>query len=198
MDKAPSNLSLQRNPTTALQNSLSSNIRQRSHVKFSVSSESPNFYQSFSIGVFLSSKKDFIMHALGKCTGLLLIMLMLLSSICSVTEKGKAVSRIVISNGKFITKANGKNKKWTIDSFGQFHKGPAFKDYHEMKKLIAARENDFARGFSESLIAYALGRSYAFTDDDMTEELLAEAKKQNYTLNSIIHGLVQRKEFRHK
>ena len=102
------------------------------------------------------------------------------------------------ATGKWRTKDKYKNKKWTIDSSGKFHKGPAFKDYYEMKKLIAAREGDFARGFTESLIAYALGRSYAFTDDDMTEELLAEAKKQNYTLNSIIHGLVQRKEFRHK
>lgn len=52
MDKAPSNLSLQRNPSTALQNSLSSDVRQRSHLKFSLSSENQNSYQSFSIGVF--------------------------------------------------------------------------------------------------------------------------------------------------
>ncbi len=89
-------------------------------------------------------------------------------------------------------------QKWTIDSFGQFHKGPAFKDYYEMKKLIAARQDDFARGLTESMIAYALGRSYAFTDDDMIEDLLAEAKKQNYTINSIIHALVQRREFQQK
>ncbi len=67
-----------------------------------------------------------------------------------------------------------------------------------MKKLIADREQDFARGFTESLIAYALGSSYAFTDDDMTKELLAIAKKQDYSINSIILALVQGREFQQK
>ncbi|EDM27075.1 hypothetical protein LNTAR_07519 [Lentisphaera araneosa HTCC2155] len=102
------------------------------------------------------------------------------------------------ATGKWRTKDKYKNKKWTIDSSGKFHKGPAFKDYFEMKKLIADRGDDFARGFIESLIAYSLGRSYAFTDDTMAEDLLAVAKKEDYRINSIIHALVQGREFQQK
>ncbi|EDM27078.1 hypothetical protein LNTAR_07534 [Lentisphaera araneosa HTCC2155] len=95
-------------------------------------------------------------------------------------------------------KINDKNKKWTIDSSGKFHKGPAFKDYYKMKQIIADRVDDFARAFIESLIAYSLGRSYNFIDDDMTDDLLGDAKKEDYRINSIILALVQGREFQQK
>jgi hypothetical protein len=111
-------------------------------------------------------------------------------------------------------KINDKNKKWTIDSSGKFHKGPAFKDYYKMKQIIADRVDDFARAFIESLIAYSLGRSYnfidddmtddllgvsyTFIDDDMTDDLLGDAKKEDYRINSIILALVQGREFQQK
>ena len=67
-----------------------------------------------------------------------------------------------------------------------------------MKQIIADRVDDFARGFIESLIAYSLGRSYTFIDDDMTDDLLAVAKKEDYSINSIILALVQGGEFQQK
>jgi hypothetical protein len=48
-----------------------------------------------------------------------------------------------------------KGKTSKIDPSGAFHKDPKFASYHEMRDLIAAREKDFARGFTEHLVEYA-------------------------------------------
>ena len=91
-----------------------------------------------------------------------------------------------------------KGKTWKIDASGAFHKGPAFSDYHELRDLIAARQDDFARGFTEALIEYALGRSFGFTDEDLAVKSLASAKKQKYTVSEFVQALVSSKEFRRK
>jgi hypothetical protein len=92
----------------------------------------------------------------------------------------------------------GKGKTWKIDASGGFHKGPAFSDYHELRNLIAARQDDFARGFTEALIEYALGRSFGFTDEDLAVKMLASAKKQHYTVSEFVQALIQSEAFRIK
>nr|WP_201723956.1 DUF1592 domain-containing protein [Rhodopirellula sp. SM50] len=93
----------------------------------------------------------------------------------------------------------GKNgKTWTIDASGAFHKGPAFSDYNELRDLIVEREEDFARGFTEHLIEYALGRPFGFTDEDLASEMVSSAKSKQFALSEFVHALVQHKAFRTK
>lgn len=93
----------------------------------------------------------------------------------------------------------GKQKKtWTIDTSGAFHKGPVFGDYQELRDLIAEREEDFARGFTEHLIEYALGRPFGFTDEDLANEIVSSAKTKQFAVSEFIHALVQSKSFRTK
>jgi hypothetical protein len=92
----------------------------------------------------------------------------------------------------------GKRKTWTIDAAGAFHKGPAFNDYHELRDLIAEREEDFARGFTEHLIEYALGRPFGFTDEDLANEIVSSARSKEFAVSEFIHALVQSKAFRTK
>ena len=92
----------------------------------------------------------------------------------------------------------GKRKTWTIDASGEFHKGAAFNDFHELRDLIAEREDDFARGFTEHLIEYALGRPFGFTDDDLADEIVSLARSKEYAVSEFIHSLVQSKAFRMK
>ena len=97
--------------------------------------------------------------------------------------------------------AGGKGKKgktWTIDASGAFHKGPAFSDYNELRDLIAKREEDFARGFAEHLIEYALGRPFGFTDEDLAREIVSSAKSKEFIVSKFIQALVQSKPFRTK
>jgi hypothetical protein len=92
----------------------------------------------------------------------------------------------------------GKRKTWAIDASGAFHKGPGFNDYHELRDLIAEREQDFARGFTEHLIEYALGRPFGFTDEDLANELVRTAQSKEFPVSEFIHALVQSTSFRTK
>lgn len=89
-------------------------------------------------------------------------------------------------------------KKWVIDPSGAFHNGPAFKDYHELRDLIAARKDDFARGFAEALCEYALGRPYGFSDEPLVDAILERARPAGYPVREFVLGLVQSDTFRSK
>ena len=97
--------------------------------------------------------------------------------------------------------AGGKGKQgktWTIDASGAFHKGPAFGDYQQLRDLIASRDEDFARGFTEHLIEYALGRPFGFTDDALANEIVNKARDKRFSLNEFVHSLVQSQSFQMK
>ena len=85
-----------------------------------------------------------------------------------------------------------------IDTSGQFHNGPSFANYEELRNLIAQREPDFARGFTEHLIEYALGRPYGFTDETLANEIMAAAKKNEFAVSEFVQALVLSKAFKTK
>ena len=89
----------------------------------------------------------------------------------------------------------GKLKTWTIDASGAFHKGPVFNDYTELRDLIAERKEDFARGFTEHLIEYALGRPFGFTDEELANEVIGWAKSKEFAVSEFVHALVQSSSF---
>lgn len=103
--------------------------------------------------------------------------------------------QVMDDNGKPVANAQ---KTWTIDPAAQFHKGPAFRDYFELRDLIAAREEDFGRGFSEALVEYALGRPIGFGDEPLIDKMVADAKRDGFGVRSFIRSLVSSEEFRTK
>ena len=78
------------------------------------------------------------------------------------------------------------------------HKGPAFSNYFELRDRVAEREPDFARGFTEALIAYALGRPFAFTDEDLAKEILTVAKSKEHSVSEFVQALVLSEAFKWK
>jgi len=90
------------------------------------------------------------------------------------------------------------SKEHPIDDTGALPDGSKFEGFFELRDLIAARESDFARGFVEHLIEYALGRPYGFSDHDLAEAVLDHGEKHNRSLHAYIHGLVQSKDFQQK
>ncbi|MEX1048741.1 MAG: DUF1592 domain-containing protein [Akkermansiaceae bacterium] len=89
-------------------------------------------------------------------------------------------------------------KTWQIDPAGAFHNGPAFASYEELRDLIAAQTDDFARGLSTALVEYGLGRSAGFSDEPLTDRMVSESKKQGFAIRELIHTLVQSREFQSK
>ena len=76
--------------------------------------------------------------------------------------------------------------------------GPSFANYEELRNLIAQSEPDFARGFTEHLVEYALGRSYGFTDQTLANEIIAAAKQNEFAVCEFIQALVLSKAFKTK
>lgn len=92
----------------------------------------------------------------------------------------------------------GKEKTWTIDPAGQFYNGPKFDDYFELRDIVAAHEEDFARGVTEGLIEYALGRPVGFSDEVLVTSVVARAKKRDYAFREFIHAIVSSDAFHTK
>ncbi|PHR86039.1 MAG: hypothetical protein COA78_38420, partial [Blastopirellula sp.] len=101
--------------------------------------------------------------------------------------------------GKWREQDGSGKRAHPIETSGAFHKGPSFGDFFELRDLIATwQTEEFARGFTETLIEYGLGRPFGFTDEDLANEILAAAKDEHYTVSEFIHALVQSKPFQSK
>ncbi|MBL6910812.1 MAG: DUF1592 domain-containing protein [Pirellulales bacterium] len=92
----------------------------------------------------------------------------------------------------------GKKKTWDVDPSGAIYNGPSFADYFELRDIVVSRQDDFARGFTEHLIEYALGRPFGFTDEDFAEEVVQAAKIKDYAVSEFVHAVVQSKAFHSK
>ena len=77
-------------------------------------------------------------------------------------------------------------------------KGAAFKDFFELRDRIYDKKDNFARGYTEALIEYGLGRPFAFTDEDLANEMIKHSKTHDYSMSEFIHALVQSKQFKTK
>jgi hypothetical protein len=95
-------------------------------------------------------------------------------------------------------KANQGSRDWPIDSSGAFHNGPRFEDYFELRELIAANGHAFARGFTEALLEYALGRPLSFIDDDSVTAILSEAAQNDFALIDFMRAIACSRVFQTK
>ncbi len=101
--------------------------------------------------------------------------------------------------GKWREKVGSGRRARKIDTSGAFHNGSTFADFFELRELIASNhQDDFARGFTEALIEYGLGRPFGFTDEDLANEILNASKDKRYAVREFIHALVQSKPFQTK
>lgn len=89
-------------------------------------------------------------------------------------------------------------KTWPIDPSGSFYHGPAFQDYFGLRDLIARRADAFARGFTEALIEYALGRPYGFSDELLATEIVESARTKDYALREFFRKLAASDAFQRK
>jgi mono/diheme cytochrome c family protein len=92
----------------------------------------------------------------------------------------------------------GAAKTWQIEASGQLYKGAAFRDYFEFRNIVASKADAFAKGFSEVLLEYALGRPAGFRDEPLVAQMVDDASRNKLAVRSFIHTLVGSKEFHTK
>ena len=85
-----------------------------------------------------------------------------------------------------------------IKPAGTLHQGPSFNDYFELREIIASRPERFARGFTEALIEYALGRPFGFSDEELANQIVNRAAKKDFSIPEFLLALVDTKAFQSK
>ena len=82
-----------------------------------------------------------------------------------------------------------------IDPSGTLPNGQRFETFDEFKVLLLEQKERFARGLSEKMLVYALGRPVEPSDRGLIDRLSAEMAANDYTLGSLIRGIVTSKAF---
>jgi hypothetical protein len=96
------------------------------------------------------------------------------------------------------TKDGVGTKTWAIDPAGALYGGPEFKDFFELRDIVATRIDGFAAGFTEALLEYALARPYGFSDEELRDAIVKQAAAKDYSVREFIHAVVQSDAFRSK
>jgi len=67
-----------------------------------------------------------------------------------------------------------------------------------LRSIIAAKQENFARGFASALIEYALGRPCGFSDEPLIASIVAQAGTKSFATREFIHALIRSQEFSSK
>lgn len=102
------------------------------------------------------------------------------------------------ATGKWRIKDNLNKVKIKINPAGTLYKGPSFKSYLKLRDIFYAHTDDFNRVLITNLLSYSLGRPAGFSDRPLIDKLAAYMKKNKNSMRSLIHVLVQIKEFKTK
>lgn len=83
-----------------------------------------------------------------------------------------------------------------VDARATFPKGIEGEGVAGLRQYIRNyRENDFLHGFSSRLLAYALGRSLALSDDLLIDEIVSKLKRDGYRFGTVIDSIVTSRQF---
>jgi hypothetical protein len=85
-----------------------------------------------------------------------------------------------------------------IDPSGVMPDGKTFKTLAEFKQVMLEEKGKFLQGFTEKLLAYALGRPIGATDRELVDKIVFEAAKEDYRLQSFLQAIVADREFQTK
>jgi hypothetical protein len=115
--------------------------------------------------------------------------------VLEVAKPGKATRKKGSGKDKPPVKAESAR---AIDSRGQLPDGEAFRDYFELRELLAQRTDRLARGLLEGLIEYGLGRPFGMADEALAEEILQAIQPSDFNPRAMIRQLVQSSAFQQK
>ena len=76
--------------------------------------------------------------------------------------------------------------------------GRTFKAVDEYKKLLLSDSDQIARALTEKLLVYAQGRDLTFADRSTVSAIVADVKKRNYGLRTLVLDVVQSETFARK
>lgn len=88
--------------------------------------------------------------------------------------------------------------KFAVDTSGVLADGTKFSGPVQLKTILKARKDVFARCFTEKLLTYAIGRGLTAADKCAVDAIVQQAQKNNYRFSSLIDAIVISEPFRKK
>ncbi|MGC6459383.1 MAG: DUF1592 domain-containing protein [Akkermansiaceae bacterium] len=85
-----------------------------------------------------------------------------------------------------------------VDASGETSEGEPFAGIREFKRLMMSKEDQLARHFLNQLIAYSTGAEVQFADRKERDQLLEQARRNEYGIRGMIHAVAQSKMFGNK
>ena len=85
-----------------------------------------------------------------------------------------------------------------IDATGELPGNLQFTSPKELKRIIAARADDFCRNLTGKLLAYALCRQLEGYDEIVVDQIAAAAARDDYRLQTLVIGVVTSYPFTHR
>ncbi|HEX7899883.1 MAG TPA: DUF1592 domain-containing protein [Planctomycetota bacterium] len=89
-----------------------------------------------------------------------------------------------------------KDGTFDIDPAGAFPDGTKFKSADELKKVLLAKKDQFARGLAEKMLTYAIGRGMEPYDDRALDKVAAALAKTDYKFSTLILEIAKSDPFR--
>ena len=109
------------------------------------------------------------------------------------TGEGERVNKYIEKNANVRVRYR---KGRDVDASGKTATGEQFSDIREFKKILLKDKDQIARGLTEKLLTYGLGRSLGFSDRKAVEQIVSAVRNQNYGFRSLIHEIAQSETFR--
>jgi hypothetical protein len=105
--------------------------------------------------------------------------------------------------GAWRERQNGEGRKGgkydpPIDPSGVMPEGQTFQSLPEFKHLLLDEKEKFLKGFTEKLLAYALGRPVGAAERALVTEILGKAAKDDYRLQAVLQAIAATRAFQSK
>jgi hypothetical protein len=91
-----------------------------------------------------------------------------------------------------------KDGAFALDTSGSLADGTKFNGPVQLKAILKARKERFARTLAEKLLTFALGRGLERADKCHVDTIVAQAQKENYKFSALITAIVTSEPFRKK
>jgi len=103
--------------------------------------------------------------------------------------------------GAWRDRQNGEGRKGgkndpPIDPSGVISGGQSFKTLPEFKRILVEEKAKFFKGFTEKLLAYALGRPVGAADRELVDGILSDTAKEEHRLQAMVQAIVASRAFR--
>ncbi|MEM1224550.1 MAG: DUF1592 domain-containing protein [Planctomycetota bacterium] len=101
---------------------------------------------------------------------------------------------VVNKAGRIVANQSGK----AIDARGELPSGDLIRDQRELKQLLVARRDQFARNLVHKLLTYATGREVTFRDQEEIRQIVKRFAEDGYRMRDMVVAVVTSDAFQRR